>query len=677
MEAANKAQLAVSGLSTTASAFGNDAGKAQAAAKRLTDDGLLPLTTTSSALRNLLAGGLNLDQASRLMDIYKDRAAFGRQSTIGYGQAVDNLAESFLTQSSQVGNLSGMTENYNQIIASGAAQMGKTVAQLNNAETAQAKYLGTIALSNGSVGDAARYAETYAGAQAKLEAATTNAHIAIGQALQPAVANLQQGFLSLVTGGLGATQEGMQQLQGTALTLATELRLVGDFVVGLGRTIASAFSANPLQAIGDSWKAMGESMTRTWSDFDAGIKKIAKGTADEQIAQGTRAAEQVSAQAQKAAREMARAIADENESYTHSNGLRLRDFEQSMRDMIIAHRDKSRSIQKDLTDENASYQDQVARRQEDYNAAIADLEDKHKEKVSSITEAITAEREKGIYVDGILYSEGNAKKLAKLQESLNKESDAYADDVAKKKAKNDREVADDAKKHQDKLTKLNSALSDETAILNRHRKEVAAVGEAQKEDDISRMQRQYAQANAEAGRNHQMQLAKIRERAVEQGVTFGSNVMAAQKTAVEQQTPAFMGAMEKAGRDGGLKFQEGFKQGASSTGQNNNGGSLWSWLTASSKNKSDPLMNFFSSINKFVNESARASGGPVTGGVPYLVGERGPELVIPSQSGTVIPADQTVSMMNQRGASVHIENFHSYSQADINAFAERLSWRLT
>lgn len=33
----------------------------------------------------------------------------------------------------------------------------------------------------------------------------------------------------------------------------------------------------------------------------------------------------------------------------------------------------------------------------------------------------------------------------------------------------------------------------------------------------------------------------------------------------------------------------------------------------------------------------RASGGPVSAGVPYLVGERGPEIMVPSASGTVIP----------------------------------------
>ena len=33
----------------------------------------------------------------------------------------------------------------------------------------------------------------------------------------------------------------------------------------------------------------------------------------------------------------------------------------------------------------------------------------------------------------------------------------------------------------------------------------------------------------------------------------------------------------------------------------------------------------------------RAEGGPVTGGQPYIVGERGPELFVPSGTGSIIP----------------------------------------
>ena len=44
---------------------------------------------------------------------------------------------------------------------------------------------------------------------------------------------------------------------------------------------------------------------------------------------------------------------------------------------------------------------------------------------------------------------------------------------------------------------------------------------------------------------------------------------------------------------------------------------------------------------KLLNKiQARADGGPVTGGRPYLVGERGPELFTPSASGSITPNHQ-------------------------------------
>lgn len=52
------------------------------------------------------------------------------------------------------------------------------------------------------------------------------------------------------------------------------------------------------------------------------------------------------------------------------------------------------------------------------------------------------------------------------------------------------------------------------------------------------------------------------------------------------------------------------------------------------------------SLNKGVQ--ARALGGPVSGGQPYLVGERGPELFVPQVSGGIVPNNQVGSMMNGR-----------------------------
>lgn len=45
------------------------------------------------------------------------------------------------------------------------------------------------------------------------------------------------------------------------------------------------------------------------------------------------------------------------------------------------------------------------------------------------------------------------------------------------------------------------------------------------------------------------------------------------------------------------------------------------------------------SVGRFISKTipGLASGGPVTGGQPYIVGERGPEMFVPASSGTIVP----------------------------------------
>lgn len=59
----------------------------------------------------------------------------------------------------------------------------------------------------------------------------------------------------------------------------------------------------------------------------------------------------------------------------------------------------------------------------------------------------------------------------------------------------------------------------------------------------------------------------------------------------------------------------------------------------------------FSAIPGLSLAGARADGGPVRAGLPYLVGERGPEIVVPGSSGHVIPNHQ---LANMGGSSVQI-----------------------
>lgn len=66
----------------------------------------------------------------------------------------------------------------------------------------------------------------------------------------------------------------------------------------------------------------------------------------------------------------------------------------------------------------------------------------------------------------------------------------------------------------------------------------------------------------------------------------------------------------------------------------------------------------------------RASGGPVTSGSPYVVGEKGPELMVPNRSGTVIPNNRLGGM-----GSVTINvNAGAYmgSQQDARKYAQMI-----
>jgi len=89
---------------------------------------------------------------------------------------------------------------------------------------------------------------------------------------------------------------------------------------------------------------------------------------------------------------------------------------------------------------------------------------------------------------------------------------------------------------------------------------------------------------------------------------------------------------------------------------------------------------------KFVNDptggmvaGARAEGGPVAGGQPYLVGEKGPEIVVPGQDGTVIP-NHAISTWGSGAADIAAQDaaaVEAGTQANTAAFAaqEAANWK--
>jgi uncharacterized caspase-like protein len=67
-------------------------------------------------------------------------------------------------------------------------------------------------------------------------------------------------------------------------------------------------------------------------------------------------------------------------------------------------------------------------------------------------------------------------------------------------------------------------------------------------------------------------------------------------------------------------------------------------------------------------QSGRAIGGPVTAGMPYLVGERGPELFVPQQSGGIVP--------NGGGIVINIAEAKMSTPDDVRRLAQELQREL-
>ena len=73
--------------------------------------------------------------------------------------------------------------------------------------------------------------------------------------------------------------------------------------------------------------------------------------------------------------------------------------------------------------------------------------------------------------------------------------------------------------------------------------------------------------------------------------------------------------------------------------------------------------------------NVRAKGGPVKKGEPYVVGEKGPELIVPSESGNVIPNDEVspyfeASIKRDGNNNIVTESFFDTGKGRISDFYE-------
>lgn len=175
------------GLSSILTAQGKDLNAAKSWLKDYVADGLIPLTDAYTAYKSLASAGYSDEQTQSIMQNLKDAAAFNRQGSMSMGDAVKSAAEGIKNENSVLVDNAGVTKNLSVIWDEYAESIGKTAANLTDTEKRIATTEGIMRETAFQTGDAAKYASTFAGAQAALKAQTKALSSALGSIFAPAL----------------------------------------------------------------------------------------------------------------------------------------------------------------------------------------------------------------------------------------------------------------------------------------------------------------------------------------------------------------------------------------------------------------------------------------------------------------------------------------------------------
>lgn len=198
VEAANRYQAAVIGLSSVARGLGHSVDQARAAAISLARDGLMSVGEAAAGLKNLLASGFSLPEAIRLMESLKDKAAFNRQSFYQFGAAVVATTEGIKNGNSVLADAVGTTTNLSVMAKEAGVSVDQMGSIAQNAAYRQAILNGFIKDAGLNAGDAARLTETFSGKQAMLSTQTEILRARIGEALQPVLLRLLEAVTPVI-----------------------------------------------------------------------------------------------------------------------------------------------------------------------------------------------------------------------------------------------------------------------------------------------------------------------------------------------------------------------------------------------------------------------------------------------------------------------------------------------
>lgn len=492
----NDYQAAMNGVKAVASATGNSVSESLSSIKEITASGLVSQEDAAAAMKNLQLYGYSVEEATEMIKIMTDAAVYNRQANYSVSESVRVTTEGIRMENSALSDASGITTNIAKMHENYAAQLGKTTANLTNAEKAQAVYNGYLQEGGIFAGNAESYTSTLAGSQQRLETALTQVKQIMGavfdqfapiiNGIAEWVSNNEELIASigvfvgllvgggglitavkLAAGGIGTLNAALTSLVGTSLLAKLSvLGVVGGILaLGAGTLVAAGQSViedttTSVEDLGEKSGQASESIDVLGTSSDSATKKIA--SLQKQL-----------------------------------NNLD-RDYQRSLKQIANRHEENLATLTQQIEEANMDYRRAIDERMADFNVTLAKQERSHQETVDELmTQLSFLQRYNNDY---------NKQKLAQVQFALNKEQELYKRETAAQQAELELQNAADKAKLDQRLASLQAELDEELAFMNKHRDALNSVRDLILLDEIEALQEQYNEQKA----SYAQQIAEAR-----------------------------------------------------------------------------------------------------------------------------------------------------------------------
>lgn len=569
----------------------------------------------------------------------------------------------------------------------------------NKGMEAQKFILGELAREFG--GSAAAQAQTFEGQVEQVGNQLNDMKENIGKALIPALSYLI-GAVSGASGGFNLFVGVIQTVSSAIIGLIAVARMLGMVLNGVFAT-GIALLSGQANLIGDIWKdtfadiytegaTATQKLTGVWNQETGKQVGISNAGANQEIAASGRKSSKVK-----------KDLEDETEKYTEETAKRNRRFQENMTDLIFAHQDKVKSLKKDMDEETATFNERINEQVKNFKESMAEMEADHAKKVKELQGDLQDEtkthEERTATIQALIDQElsygKNARqskidmwkgelaeeldsyneKTAQIQEKINEEDITFSEASAKNIARNEEETTKLTEEHNKRVADTQAQLDAEQAILNAHQDVVNQVKDKARQDDITRLQAQHAEENAEAEQQHIKRMGDIVRQGNAEGGASGASFNAGIAPELQKLKDMASSTTKDMARDMVTNIATGAKEAGERMVKDFFNATVDKAKDA--KNFAGGALMAVPGLNAALSVWAQlpklASGAHNFEGGLALVGEEGPEIVHLPKGADVYSHDQSTGGLAQ---NIYVTVERMESGTDIDSLVREIGFRI-